>query len=148
MTDRTREEVIEQRAAASAGDFMENGPRLWIGRESYVLARGEGKSLRGGLGAMGIGVMWTEDSEGTEDDPTWTEAPYDPDQLDHFGADGRATVLLARGDGKLLVENLFRRGETLWIDEYPTEPRTGALVVRYDPDRPDTSGATGRMPAS
>lgn len=106
-----RERVIQDRAAASAADFWENGPRLSGNRKSYILARAtvvaDGKEvemvLRGGLGAMGIGRMWGE-AGGSITDETYADAPVNPDAFDSFGqtaqteADQHAAYLKERGE--------------------------------------------------
>lgn len=85
-----REQIIAQRAQDSAVDFIEHGPRLWTGRQAYVLARGDHKVLLGGCGAMGLGVMWVDERDHHLRDPTYADAPYEPDRRDDFGDTGRA----------------------------------------------------------
>lgn len=99
--------------------------------------------MLGGLGGLGIGVMWSEDDGRHADDPTYADAPHDPDRLDHVGSNGRATIVLARGDGRTLLKNANGKGEVWWWDDYGT-PRPGADGAPYEPDRVDDGGKTGR----
>lgn len=71
-------------------DLMQHGPRLWADRQGYVLFRSSDGSrvLLGGVGAMGIGRMWS-DAGHAQNDPTFAEAPVDDDALDDFGENGR-----------------------------------------------------------
>lgn len=98
-----RDRIITERAEASAQDVMDNGPRFWVGRQSYILARGDGRILAGGLGIFGRGAMWIDETmteviypDGSRtspdsENPTYAEAPYDPGRRDDFGCTGRAT---------------------------------------------------------
>lgn len=87
----SRDQVIAKRARASKRDFMEHGPRLWTGRQCYVVARSsdDERVLLGGVGGMGIGRMWSPASSGIRGDPTFAGAPVDDDAMDDFGDNGR-----------------------------------------------------------
>lgn len=151
MTDVGRDETIQARIAASNADLVAHGPRLTLERESYVLARGDGRTLLGGLGAMGVGVMWVAETLWITGDKTYAQAPHEPDQLDDFGNDGRSVDdhigrLLARGDGYLgLVETPDGRR---WVSQ-----RTDVVadhrwsLLPYEPHRADGDGRLGARPA-
>ncbi len=81
-----RDEVIADRLAHNLDDVMKNGPRLALGRSTWIVARCPNGPhvLKGGLGGMGVGQMWvTEHNDGWENpekyadnlDPTYAEAP-------------------------------------------------------------------------
>jgi hypothetical protein len=102
MMSVSRDDEIEVRARHNASDFWEHGPRLSADRRTWIVARGDGMVLRGGLGGFGIGRMWCRErvdefihpngsrTAPDSEDPTYADAPYDPDRPDDFGRRGAA----------------------------------------------------------
>ena len=79
-----RDKIINERAQSNIDEFMEKGPGLRTTTRSWVLRRcPNGHSELGGLGGMGIGVMWFSDhySDGRvavhTKDQTYAEAPVE-----------------------------------------------------------------------
>lgn len=87
----SRDQVMAKRSQESMADFMQHGPRLWVGRKCYVLFRSSDgtRVLLGGVGGMGIGRMWSDAGSHVQNDPTFADAPVDDDALDDFGENGR-----------------------------------------------------------
>lgn len=74
----SRDEEIDRRAASNMDEFMEHGPGLRRTTRSWVLERcPEGHVLLGGLGGMGVGVMWFRERDHHRQDATYEEAPVD-----------------------------------------------------------------------
>jgi hypothetical protein len=83
-----REVIIHARLENNLDDVVARGPRLSVNRSTWIVARCETGEhiLRGGLGGMGVGEMWTNrthrhtNADGSmtyddDSDPTWPEAP-------------------------------------------------------------------------
>jgi hypothetical protein len=72
------EHLEELRASAEP----ENPYRLRYDQPTHAIARADGMILKGGLGGMGLGVMWCT---GDPEDPEYADVPWDPEQRDGFG---------------------------------------------------------------
>lgn len=70
-----------EKAAQNMAEFMEHGPGLRITTSTWTVARDrtQKKVLRGGLGAMGVGQMWFDETDAEKwqwtDEPEWETAP-------------------------------------------------------------------------
>jgi len=84
----TRDEEIITRERANFAEFMEQGPGLRRSTRTWVIARGDGMVLLGGVGGLGHGRMWVRDSASYSHDATYAEAPYAPGTPDDFGDTG------------------------------------------------------------
>lgn len=80
-----RDQEIARREASNARENADRGPGLRYSTSTWIVARGDGKVLLGGLGGLGIGRMWTGEEERHRRDPTYADAPYEPARLDDFG---------------------------------------------------------------
>ena len=67
---------IEKIQEANVAHFLEHGPGLSHGYSSFVQARDtkNGRILIGGLGGMGVGEMWFEETESHRAYPGYAEA--------------------------------------------------------------------------
>lgn len=68
--------TTEEAQAENVADFIENGPGLRYGRNTWIVARDpkRGVILIGGLGGMGIGEMWFAENESHRDEIGYSEA--------------------------------------------------------------------------
>ena len=86
----SRDDEIADRLAHNLDEFMEHGPGLRFTTRDWIVKRcPDGHVLLGGLGAMGVGQMWSHDrveptvhDDGSRtpaysEDPTYAEAPID-----------------------------------------------------------------------
>lgn len=89
---------VESAVAENLEGVMRDGPRLHYGLRSAIACRGNGKVLKVGLGAMGVGQMVFSD-EGYADKPEFAEAPEvdDPENYLYDVLGGRGLV---RKEGK------------------------------------------------
>ncbi len=74
----TRNEEIARREASNAAEQAEHGPGLRYTTSTWIVARGDGEVLLGGLGALGVGKMWVAETDRHREDPTYVDAPYEP----------------------------------------------------------------------
>ncbi len=65
---------------------IQDGPRIRFDYNRWIVARdrARGWSLHGGLGCLGVGQMWIEDSDRTASLPGYEDAP-DRDSAGQFG---------------------------------------------------------------
>lgn len=90
MSAEDRLHHIAARKAVSEVDVVKHGPRIWTGRQAYVLARNsdDTRVLLGGVGALGAGLMWSEVDDRILEDETFADAPVAPTMYDDFGMQG------------------------------------------------------------
>lgn len=69
--------AVEELQAENIGNFIENGPRLSLSYNTWIVARDRdrGYVLVGGLGCMGVGQMWFKETERDKNRPGYDEAP-------------------------------------------------------------------------
>src|SRR5271154_1836715 len=77
---------IEEAKQNNLDVFMEQGPKLSYRYKTWVVARDrtDGWVLLGGLGGMGVGEMWSKETERDQDRPGYAEAP-ERSSVDGFG---------------------------------------------------------------
>lgn len=86
-----RDAVIAERAASNAAELVTYGrPMLTVTKETWIVARADGRVMKGGLGAVGTGRMWVQETDEARADVTYADAPFDPEQRDDFGCTGNA----------------------------------------------------------
>lgn len=69
--------TIKDLQAENMANFMENGPRLSLSYNTWIVARDRknGWVLVGGLGGLGVGQMWFKEDERDKNRPGYNEAP-------------------------------------------------------------------------
>lgn len=72
-----KQKTIAQKQAENMAFFLEHGPRLRIGANTWIIAKSaDGRFVKiGGLGSCGIGEMWDRADDDHLADPEWAEAP-------------------------------------------------------------------------
>lgn len=89
-------EEVEKAIEANAEHFMDRGPGLSYGYTSYIVARDQrGYVLRGGLGAMGVGQMWSREHESDRDEPGYADAAVlecPQEEIDFYGWEATPTA--------------------------------------------------------
>ncbi len=72
-----REEEITDRARKNMEEFLDRGPGLRYSTRSWVVGRDRTrkKVLLGGLGGIGVGQMWFDESPRHAEDSTFADAP-------------------------------------------------------------------------
>lgn len=77
MNENERYLPADEKAARNLAEFFEHGPGLRWSTRSWTVARDRANRLvlRGGLGSLGVGRMWTDEADYMRDEPEWETAP-------------------------------------------------------------------------
>jgi len=133
---KTRDEIIEERVAASNKDFIDNGPRLWRYRQTYIVGRCREHRmvLTGGLGSMGVGQMWGIEGPCSESDPTFADAPEvkpHPEEIERAKETWRFESIRKRVSAVYPRRSLYGHGigDDCWFEHLKYFDKNGCLTA-------------------